>query len=138
MSEPQDNPIRDLNNARNLPRETVGVSKKIGKLAAEWKYGDINPAEFAVKAQAELNKMADVEEERDRYRKALYSTAMRIVNTDNFGGDYPDESFIFGPMTSEAAQEICSALNKHFSGELAPRYWKVVPNDYKLIGGFEP
>lgn len=63
----------------------------------------------------------------------------RIVNTDNFGGDYPDEKFVenLPLMTREHAQKVCDAINKPFS-DLHRRYWKVVPDDYRLLPGFEP
>jgi hypothetical protein len=63
---------------------------------------------------------------------------MRIVNTDNFGSDYPNESFVLHRMNKDAAEEIAEVLNKHFSGPMAPRYWKVVEDDYVLAPGFEP
>jgi hypothetical protein len=63
----------------------------------------------------------------------------RIVETDNFGGDYPDEKFVNLPVTTEAkAQVVAKAINSIFGGDDAPRYWKVVPTDYKLQPGFEP
>lgn len=63
---------------------------------------------------------------------------MRIVETDNFGGDYPNESFLNLPNLSiEHATEICKAINNGFSGN-HHRYWKVVDNDYELQPGFQP
>jgi hypothetical protein len=64
----------------------------------------------------------------------------KIVNTDNFGGDYPDEHFVnLPPMTREAAQEIADTINRHHcNGGYATRYYKVVPSDYALQPGFEP
>lgn len=72
----------------------------------------------------------------------------KIVNTDNYGGDYPDESFLCASKTDSnsahlsylhapVAQSIADALNKA-SGPEAPRWWKVVPADYTLQPGFEP
>ncbi len=63
---------------------------------------------------------------------------MRIVETDNYGGDYPNENFVLHHMSNKAAKEIVDVINKCCSGELASRYWKVVNNDYKLQPGFEP
>lgn len=64
---------------------------------------------------------------------------MRIVETDNFGGDYPDEKFVNLPrMDEDRAKAITEAINKAVSGPDARRYWKVVPDDYKLQPGFEP
>lgn len=68
---------------------------------------------------------------------------MRIVETDNFGGDYPDESFLLWPMPESAAKEIAGAINRAadssgYATGMASRYWKVVPDDYTLQPGFEP
>lgn len=64
---------------------------------------------------------------------------MKIVNTDNFGGDYPNESFLnIGSVGPEAAKEIADVINKHLCGPYDSRYWKVVENDYELQPGFEP
>ena len=63
----------------------------------------------------------------------------RVVNTDNFGGDYPDEKFVEGgpTMTQEQAEALASLLNS-FCPEHHYRFWKAVPPDYKLQPGFEP
>ncbi len=66
---------------------------------------------------------------------------MRIVETDNFGGDYPNEKFVNLPiMSEEACKAVCEVVNSFCSppGHDCPRYWKVVPNDYTLVPGFEP
>lgn len=65
---------------------------------------------------------------------------MRIVETDNFGGDYPAESFVNLPyMSREHAEAVCAAINAACAAHKhARRYWIVVPNDYKLKPGFEP
>jgi len=61
----------------------------------------------------------------------------RIVNTDNFGGDYPNESFVGDDYeTKQAAQERADELN--IGGDYAPRYYKVVEMPYELQPGFEP
>ncbi len=64
---------------------------------------------------------------------------MKIVETDNFGGDYPDEKFVepLPWMTQEHAQRVADAINSG-TGETSDRFWKVVPDDYVLQGGFEP
>lgn len=62
---------------------------------------------------------------------------MRIVDTDNFGGDYPDEKFLLWPMSQDACEEIAAILNKE-AGPRATRFYKVVKNDYVLKPGFEP
>ena len=62
----------------------------------------------------------------------------RIVNTDNFNGDCPDESFVLHGMNIDSATEIAEVLNRLFSGPTMPRYWKIVDDNYELQGGFEP
>lgn len=65
---------------------------------------------------------------------------MKIVQTDNFGGDYPDEKFVTGlPYlhTKEQAERIADAINSTISSNHS-RYWIVVEDDYKLQPGFEP
>lgn len=61
----------------------------------------------------------------------------RIVDTDNFGGDYPNEKFLLWPMARESAEAICDVLNRD-AGKSASRFYKVVENDYELVPGFEP
>lgn len=63
----------------------------------------------------------------------------RIANTDNFGGDYPNEKFVenLPLMTREHAEAVCKAINAGIP-DMNDRYWKVVPSDYKLQPGFEP
>lgn len=64
---------------------------------------------------------------------------MKIVETDNFAGDYPDEKFVNLPcLPPDIANKICELINEACSGERAPRFWKAVDDDYKLIGGLEP
>lgn len=64
---------------------------------------------------------------------------MKIINTDNFDGDYPDESVVASGITNGLyAEAMCKALNDKFSGELSPRFFKVKPDDYQLQPGFEP
>lgn len=63
---------------------------------------------------------------------------MRIIETDNFGGDYPNEKFVNLPrMTKEHADRVAHAINDGFH-EHHPRYWRVVNDDYRLQPGFEP
>ena len=65
---------------------------------------------------------------------------MKIVQTDNFGGDYPDEEFVTGLpylRTKEQAEIIANAINSTVPGNYG-RYWRVVEDDYKLQPGFEP
>ncbi len=65
---------------------------------------------------------------------------MRIVETDNFGGDYPNESFLnIPPVSEQAAREIANAINNNLCHyDNAPRFWRVVPADYALQPGFGP
>ncbi len=61
-----------------------------------------------------------------------------IVNTDNFGGDYPDERFVaVGILHERAAQIMADALYRE-QGSHASRYFKVVAEGYVLQPGFEP
>lgn len=64
---------------------------------------------------------------------------MKIVNTDNYGGDYPDEKFVepIPWLTEEQAEAFASLLNS-VTPENSPRFYKVVENDYVLQPGFEP
>lgn len=65
----------------------------------------------------------------------------KIIHTDNFGGDYPDEKFVEGlpSMTWAQAMKISTAINETLNPDgRGSRYWKVVPQDYVLVGGFEP
>jgi len=62
----------------------------------------------------------------------------RVVETDNFGGDYPDEKFLHTPpLTEKAALAIADLINEA-AGQNASRYWRVVKVGYKLVPGFEP
>lgn len=63
---------------------------------------------------------------------------MRIIETDNFAGDYPDEQFVNLPrMTKEHARQVADAINDGFP-EHSSRYWRVVDDDYVLQPRFEP
>lgn len=62
----------------------------------------------------------------------------KIVETDNFGSDYPNEKFLLWAMPHDKAQRIADAINDA-AGEMHDRYWKVVDDDnYKLQPGFTP
>jgi hypothetical protein len=63
----------------------------------------------------------------------------RIIHTDNFAGDYPDEKFVEGlpRLTAEKAKVICDAINST-QQENSPRFYVVVEDDYTLKPGFEP
>lgn len=60
----------------------------------------------------------------------------RIVETDNYGGDYPNEKWAMPYHLSEtAAMEIARLMNKHLCDT---RFFKVVKVGYELAPGFEP
>lgn len=62
----------------------------------------------------------------------------RIIETDNYGGDYPNESFLnIAPTNEEHAKAIAKAINDG-NGVMCPRYWMVVEVGYQLQPGFEP
>lgn len=62
----------------------------------------------------------------------------RIVNSDNYGGDYPNESFLNLPLLQAGRAELIANAINFAIGEDGPRYYKVVPDDYVLQPGFEP
>lgn len=64
---------------------------------------------------------------------------MKIIETDNFGGDYPNESFVTSlpQMNRDQAQRIADAINT-IGGDYSSRYYKVVDDNYVLQPGFEP
>lgn len=60
-----------------------------------------------------------------------------IVDTDNFGGDYPDEKFLLWGMPRDDAEKIAHILNER-AGEGSPRFYKVERQGYVLQPGFTP
>lgn len=65
---------------------------------------------------------------------------MRIIHTDNYNGDYPDEKFVEGIpryLKRETLNKICRLIQDDI-GENASRFYKVVEDDYQLRPGFEP
>ena len=64
---------------------------------------------------------------------------MKIIHTDSFDGDYPNEKFVeqLPRLKKEALEKICDVINEE-SGENSPRYYRVVEDDYKLVPGFTP
>lgn len=63
----------------------------------------------------------------------------KIIETDNFGGDYPNESFVnVVPVNLEHAQAIVQAINSAPGADMCSRYWRVVEMPYELQPGFEP
>jgi len=63
----------------------------------------------------------------------------RVVDVDNFNWQGPPstERFITEPISQEMAEFIAMNLNDRYSGSRAPRYYRVVKEDYKLFV-FEP
>ena len=64
---------------------------------------------------------------------------VRLIDTDNFGRDYPDEKFYClgnSPLRlpREEAEEIAEILNRNCH----LRFCRVVEDDYVLQGSFEP
>ncbi|MCB1865187.1 MAG: hypothetical protein KDG50_07125 [Chromatiales bacterium] len=56
----------------------------------------------------------------------------RIVETNNFSSDHPDEKFLNIPELPEPQmRRIANAINDGFPAG-SKRYWKVVENDYTL------
>ena len=93
---------------------------------------DDDDAEFYWKAVKMPYTLNVVEPDVDEYR---------IVQTDNFGGDYPNECFVTGVgifTSNRQAQKVAEQISKLYSGDNATRYWKVVKMPYTLQPGFEP
>lgn len=63
----------------------------------------------------------------------------KIVETDNFGRDWPDETFVNIPLTTEEkAKKIADVINSVFCpNDNSSRYWKVVDEFYIPQPGFE-
>lgn len=61
----------------------------------------------------------------------------RVVETDNFGGDYPDEKFVTGILPKAECIKIADEMNDK-AGPNSFRFWKVEKDDYILQPGFEP
>ena len=59
-----------------------------------------------------------------------------VVNTDNFGSDYPNESFAAGPFATKAEAE--AEAERRNGPPYSSRYFKVVEEGYQLQPGFEP
>lgn len=62
---------------------------------------------------------------------------MKIIETNNLCGDYPDEKVVASGVPERFALTMCDALNEKFSGETATRFYKVEQDDYVLAPGFE-
>ncbi len=67
-------------------------------------------------------------------------TRYRVVDVDCFDGEGPSstERFITEPIDIDMAAVIAETLNEQYCvGHYAPRYYRVVDEDYKLFI-FEP
>ena len=70
-----------------------------------------------------------------------------VVDTDNFGGDYPNEKYLSITDSEgntrprlfrrEEAEKVVEAINS-LAPKNAPRWYKVEPASYQLKPGFEP
>lgn len=91
-------------------------------------------AEWAVGWVIAIVNMAQAIHEREG-RHAMW----RVVETDNFDGDYPEERFV-GPSfrSREIANKVADLINGDAGGPQARRFWKVESEDYKLAPGFKP
>lgn len=65
---------------------------------------------------------------------------MRVVETDNFCGDYPYEQWACPySLSKHKADAIANLFNELMcDSQDSPRWWKVVDDDYQLQPGFEP
>lgn len=61
-----------------------------------------------------------------------------VVETDNYGRDYPAEVWVVGCWLSKTIAEQIAGIINNEAGEISARYWKVVERGYKLQPGFEP
>lgn len=68
------------------------------------------------------------------FPRGVEDRVWRVVETDNYGRDYPNESFHGPMMTFIEAQRVCDLWNSVPSA----RWYKVVHREYTLVGGFEP
>lgn len=62
----------------------------------------------------------------------------QVVDTDNHGGDYPNEKFVGPSLRSEAAANRVAAIFNDDVTDESPRFYKVVELPYELQPGFEP
>ena len=71
---------------------------------------------------------------------------MKIISTDNYGRDYPNESFLswvdsqgsHRPLIGNGPhlQQVVDVMNKWYID--GARYYRVVQDEYELQPGFEP
>ena len=70
-------------------------------------------------------------------REAKPGRVYRVVETDNFGRDYPDERFVGPSMMYEDCERVAAIFNVT-TGDGADRFYKTEHESYKLQPGFEP
>lgn len=68
------------------------------------------------------------------FSRGINDRVWRVVETDNYDRDYPNEAFHGPMMTFPDAQKVCTLWNS-VPGD---RWYKVEHREYKLVGGFEP
>lgn len=85
-------------------------------------------------ANSQAAKAAKIEEQAQGHDPT--HRVWRVVETDNYGGDYPNESF-HGPwLTEEAAKQVADIFNN--GSKDGSRWYTVKHYTYKLQPGFEP
>lgn len=58
---------------------------------------------------------------------------MKVIETDNLGGDYPYEKLVVECVSERAAKRIANIINaERCPNGNAPRWWDVRPDDYVL------
>ncbi len=63
---------------------------------------------------------------------------MKIVDTDNYDGDYPNEKVIASGITNKDLGEVMVDALNAVGGVRSARYYKLVEDDYVLQPGFQP
>lgn len=62
---------------------------------------------------------------------------MKIIDTDNFDSDYPNETVIADNIKNrKMAQIMCDALIDKLCSNTSPRFYRVENDDYVLLPGF--
>jgi hypothetical protein len=72
------------------------------------------------------------------FKCEYFALSYKIVNTDNYGGDYPDESFVAENIPGHGSATLMARALNEAAGPGASRFYKVVGHDYVLRPGFEP
>lgn len=120
----------------NDPMGSVKVARDISGLTKEERKANWRVIETSRELAQEVLDL------RNKLNVADGPREFRVVETDNFDGDYPDESFASGLVTEKGAGLIADIMNQCWSGPSASRFYKVekdtFENPYKLQPGFEP